>query len=261
MKIRFTCSFFGCLHGHLRGFGEELFPRSPHRIIRPIDVGLSSSGEDWTLDYLLDLPPAVLARVARRAMEHAGGAETLDFFVGLGDPHSVETGKIDRCVASMNTAFAAHPPISWSFVVPQRGWLERLQCYHSLKSGQAAFSNESEEDSSAGIGRSELACIEMEPSGVSEFLTIHFHALDLPASAHTIEGFTARDSDKALVITSDPQIFAAWKSVWKSPAAGLLPEGWELHLARYWFLVTLALPHLARDGATAENGTVIPEIA
>lgn len=213
----------------------------------PFDIGLGVEGEDWTLALFTDCAPGALTRLVRRSVECSGGADTLDFFVSLADPAVVDAGEIRHMVDSLNSAFSHPGPVEWSFVIPEKQWLERLRFYHDLKAGRPPSILEADmpDDLSAAMAGTGLSCHRIEPGGVLKFLSSHLHGFTPPSYPHSIEGFTAHDSGDALLVTADSRIFAAWRDVMASPAAGLLPEGWEVNLARYGYLLARVLPHFS----------------
>lgn len=224
-------------------------------MVVPVEVGLGAEGDDWTPALLNACPPEVLSRLARRSVECSGGSETLDFFVSLADPVAVDAGELRRMVESLNPAFSGLGAIQWSFVLPEKQWQERLRVYHGLKAGRRAAIPEADmpDELSAAIAGMGLSCQTVEPAGVLKFLSSHFHGSTPPPYPHTVEGFTAHDSEDSLLVTADSRVFAAWRDVTASPAAGLLPEGWEAYMARYGYMLARVLPHFSAGAAGAEH--------
>lgn len=251
MKIRFTCSFFRCLHDHLHGFTEPDPLRPVHKIVYPVDMGLEPEIADWSLEYLLAQSPAALQRIASRSIEAAGQAETLDFLIGLPDPiyprrHGLGED-IGHLVERLHTAFAAHQPLDWFFVMPKGAWLERLSRYHLLKAGPADFAEACTGEPASVIGeivRLGFACVESHPNEIIALLAGRFHGLANPELPATLEGFATLVRDGAMLVTSDPAIFAAWQDIHASPLASQLPDEWETHLGKYWHLLGHVMRHL-----------------
>ncbi len=263
MKIRFTCSFFGCLHDHLHGFTEPDPLRPVHKVAYPVDMGLEPEITDWSLEYLIAQSPVALQRLARRAIETVGQAETLDFLVGLPDPlyprrHALGQD-IGHLVERLNTAFADHQPVDWLFVIPNGAWLERLSRYHLLKAGPADFPQATSAAPAAVIGelaRLGFACVESTPDEIMPLLAGRFHGLASPELPATLEGFATLVRDGAMLVTSDPAIFAAWQDIHASAIAGQLPEEWETHLGKYWHVLGHVMRHLPFNmNANGQSGT------
>ncbi len=224
-------------------------------MVVPVETGLGVEGDDWTLELLNDYAAETLSRLVRRSVECSGGSDTLDFFITLADPVAVDAGQLRRMVESLNSAFSGLGPVEWNFVIPERQWQERLRVYHGLKEGRGVAIPEADMpgDLAAAITGLGFSCQQIEPAGVLKFLSSHFHGFTPPSYPHTVEGFTAHDSESPLLVTADSRVFAAWRDVMSSPAAGLLPEGWEAYMARYGFMLARVLPHFSAGAVVADH--------
>lgn len=212
-----------------------------------MDVGLGLEGEEWKLALFDGCSSETFSRLVRRSVECSGGAETLDFFVSLADPANINAGEFRLMVDSLNFAFSRIQQIEWSLVIPERLWMDRLSLYHNLTSSSPLSIPEGEtmRDLSAAINGMELACHRIEPRGVLDFLASYLYGFTPPSYPLTVEGFTAHVSENALLVTADARVFAAWQDIVASPAVCLLPEGWEMCLAKYGSMLARALPHFS----------------
>lgn len=221
--------------------------------MEPVDVGFGVEGDAWTLALFNGFTADDFRRLVRRSVEVSGDSETLDFFVSLADPATVEVAELRRKMDSLNSAFAHMGLIEWNFVLPGTQWLERLRSYHGLKACLAipALDEEVPAALSSAITGMGLSFLRIEPEGVLKFLSAHLNGLTPPPYPYSVEGFTAHDSDPALLMTADARVFAAWRDVMSSPAVGLLPEGWDTYMAKYGYMLARVLPHFSAGEVNA----------
>ncbi len=238
----------------MHGFSEPDPLRPIHRVIYPGSLGFEPEVANWSVEFLLSLSPADLQRLARRSLETAGQVETADFLVGLPDPGDSPEDLL-QLIDRLGVAFAAHTPLDWLIVIPKGSWFERLSQYHILKAGpssSASFAARSSAAVSAGFVRLGIPCAEVAPDEILALVSERFAGFTPPALPSTLEGFAAHARDGAMLVTSDPRIFSAWREINTSPLASELPLEWEAHLGKYWHVLGHVMRHLTLNPESVE---------